>query len=82
MTSCELHQDRAGHLAVHLPSLGIKRYLCDECAAELRAAFAKCAPEVRQWVGWEMSPFGVSYISDSAYHNPNAVYARMKEHRE
>ncbi len=33
--NCETHADREGTLAVDLPSLGIKRYLCEQCRAEL-----------------------------------------------
>ena len=29
--NCERHPDRAGTLAIDLPSLGIKRYWCKEC---------------------------------------------------
>jgi len=28
---CENHHDRAGILAVDLPNVGVKRYMCDEC---------------------------------------------------
>lgn len=86
MTPCEKHAERDGRLAVHLPSLGIKRYMCEECRAELDAVFARLAklprqhePYGRDYHGWEMSPFGVHYISESAYFNPNSIYSRMEK---
>jgi len=32
---CENHPDRHGELRVDLPSIGIKRYLCNECTDRL-----------------------------------------------
>lgn len=82
MKPCEKHADREGTLAVHLPSIGVKRYLCSECRADLTATLVKGIPaRERQWSGWEMSPFGVHYISESAYHNPNSIYSRWKAER-
>jgi len=37
---CEQHHDREGHLAVDLPSINVRRYLCDECSEELAKALA------------------------------------------
>lgn len=45
--NCDKHTDREGTLAVELPSIGVRRYLCAECRAELDAAIARI-PVVRK----------------------------------
>ena len=78
---CDNHPDRGGILFVELPSIGVRRWGCFEC----RVAFDKSmlnAPMPRQkdMFGriWEMHGGRSCTDSESAYHNPNAVYARAK----
>ena len=36
--TCENHPERPGTLAVDLPSIGVRRFLCEECNLALRAS--------------------------------------------
>ena len=38
--NCDTHAEREGTLAVDLPSIGVRRYLCDECRAEMIRIFS------------------------------------------
>jgi hypothetical protein len=81
MMKCDNHPDRGGILFVDLPSIGVRRWGCLEC----RIAFDK---QMLNWPSprkasrdgaqiWEMHG-GRSTMTDHAYHNPNAVYARAQ----
>ena len=76
---CDLHPDRGGILFVDLPSIGVRRWGCFECRANFDKAMLN-TPRQAARSGeriWEMHG-GRSTDSDSAYHNPNAVYARAQ----
>ena len=46
---CKNHEDRAGTLAVDLPSLGLRRYLCAECRATLTANLSSYKGKREAW---------------------------------
>lgn len=78
---CEKHADRDGILTVDLPSMHIKRYMCEECRISFNAQLdglntARQSARSGYRNIWETSPDGRSYDTDSAYHNPNAQYER------
>ena len=37
MSACANHPERAGSLAIDLPSIGVRTYLCPECKTALQA---------------------------------------------
>ena len=39
--ACENHPERAGFLAVNLPSIRVRRYMCADCRDELANSFSR-----------------------------------------
>lgn len=37
--ACEIHPEREGKLRIDLPSIGVKRFLCEECNEQIVGAF-------------------------------------------
>ena len=77
---CDQHPDRGGILFVDLPSIGVRRFGCFECRANFDKAMLN-SPRQASRSGeriWEMHGGRSSTDSDSAYHNPNSVYARAQ----
>lgn len=78
---CENHEERDGLLTVHLPSLGIERFMCVEC----RAAFALAMPKSPRataregWSGDEMFAGGYMGRTSSRWENPNSYYERRRD---
>ena len=73
---CDNHPERE---ATNCSLWALRRYLCDECIATARAATSS-SPRAAARSGepiWEMFG-GRSGITESAYHNPNAVYERAQ----
>ena len=64
---CEHHADREGSLAIDLPSLKIKRYLCAECVMRLTQSNYKGKREA-----WEFSR-----IQDEQAPDGRLVYPEM-----
>ena len=46
-TRCENHPDRHGELRVDLPSIGVRRYLCDECNDRMLQRFDEICDRTR-----------------------------------
>lgn len=78
MIPCEKHAEREGTLAVDLPSIGMKRYMCAECRnAMLDAISSSPRKAARDGYGQIWESFGGRQgITDHAYLNPNAQYER------
>ena len=76
---CENHPSRPGWLAISLPSIGVHRYLCDECVesieAQLHGAWSNDEPD---WHGWEQYDYYIGR-EDSAYSNPNYAFISPNE---
>ena len=49
--NCERHPDREGALRIDLPSIGLKRFLCDECNERLKEVLRGIVSNDRQ--PWE-----------------------------
>ena len=47
--SCANHADRAGTLAIDLPSMGIQTHLCDECKAALTSSLSQFKGKREAW---------------------------------
>ena len=47
---CENHADLEGRLAVDLPSIGVKRYLCAECAEAVAALLTPYKGKREAWM--------------------------------
>jgi hypothetical protein len=81
--NCENHPDREGLLAVSLPSIGIMRHMCAECRSAFdRSMVANVSTRQMARSGnriWEMHGGRSSTDTESAYHNPNAVYERAQD---
>lgn len=77
---CENHEERDGLLTVHLPSIGIERFMCIEC----RAAFAKNlprSPRAAAREGWSGDEMFAGYMgrTESRWENPNNYYIRRRD---
>lgn len=68
--NCEQHPERAGLLAVDLPSINVKRYLCEECKAALLHSLT---PFKGKREAWESSP-----IQDERAPDGRLVYPEMQ----
>ena len=78
---CDNHPDRGGILFVDLPSIGVRRWGCLECRMTFDKQMLNYSPRKEARNGsriWEMHGGRSSTDSDSAYHNPNAVYERAQ----
>ena len=67
--NCERHIERPGTLAVDLPSLGIRQYLCEQCRSELDAALAKMPMPARK---------GRTYRTERVYAGPEGQYSWLE----
>ena len=47
--NCEKHPEVAGTLAVDLPSINVRRYLCEPCKDALRAVLSKYKGKREAW---------------------------------
>ena len=63
--NCEKHPEVAATLAVDLPSIGVKRYLCEPCKAALVANFTPYKGKREAWdnatYDWHISG-GITYF--------------------
>ena len=73
LATCEYHPEREGHLRVELPSIGVKRYLCDECTEDLYQQFAQIPQESKSGdplqADYTVTPEGIRYCGEMAYPN-------------
>jgi hypothetical protein len=53
---CENHADRKAHLVVSLPSIGVMRYMCDECQVAFDTKMAEYKPKLPRWIHDEHMP--------------------------
>jgi hypothetical protein len=77
---CDNHPDRDGILFVDLPSIGVRRWGCFECRANFDKAMLNWPRQAARGGEriWEMHGGRSSTDTESAYHNPNAVYDRAQ----
>ena len=64
---CEFHPEREGKLRIDLPSIGVKRYLCEECNDKIVRAFSNIKGERNRFplrYQDERSPDGRSIYAD------------------
>ena len=71
LATCEYHPEREGHLRVELPSIGVKRYLCDECTDSLVQAFERIPREQKKGdplqADYSVGPDGIYFCGQLAY---------------
>jgi len=62
--NCEKHPEVAGTLAVDLPSIGVRRYLCEPCKAELTTALSQYKGKREAWdhAGYDYAVRGESAV--------------------